>query len=96
MDHWGRKHAAAAYIPYNRSKNPPTEYCYKNPVLLGEGTDFQLFLSALASNLIVYDPGPKLENLNGLRTKTKGRSQFRINVKKLKNLYMKLDVVNID
>lgn len=96
MDHWGRKHAAAVYVPYIRSKNPPTEYRYKNPVLLGEGTEFQLFLSALASNLIVYDPSPKLENLNGLRTKTKGRSQFRINVKKLEHLYLKFCTTNIE
>jgi hypothetical protein len=96
MDHWGRKHAAAAYVPYNRSKSTHPEYKYKNPVLLGEGTDFQLFLSAMASNLIVYDPGPKLENLNGSRTKAKGRSQFRIGTKKLQHLYLKLEPVNIE
>jgi len=90
MEHWGRKHAAAAYIPYSKSKNSPPEFQYKNPVLIGEGTDFQLFLGALAAKIIVYDPGPKLENANGLRSKTKARSQFRININQLSNIYFSL------
>jgi hypothetical protein len=95
IEQWGRKHAAAAYVPYIKSGDIPPEFRYKCPVLLGEGTDFQLFLAALAAAHIVYDPGPKLENANGPRPKTKARSQFRINIKQLHRLYLKLEPVNL-
>jgi len=95
IEKWGRKHAAAAYIFYKKSANTPPEFRYQSPILLGEGTDFQLFLSALASNAIVYDPGPKLENASGPRSRTKARSQFRINIKELYRLYLKLEPVTL-
>jgi hypothetical protein len=91
IEHWGRKHAAAIYVPYIKSSNSPPEFRYENPVLVGEGTDFELFLRALAAKHIVYDPGPKLENASTLNSKTKARSQFRINTKNLKEIYYKFE-----
>lgn len=93
IEHWGRKHAAAAYIPFKKSNDKPPKYCYMSPVLLGEGTDFSLFLSALAARKIVYDPGSKLINASSGRPATKARSQFRVSLKDLASLYAKLEQV---
>lgn len=93
VEHWGRKHAAAAYIPYARSAATPPEYHYRGPVLLGEGTEFALFLKALIDGAVIYDPAPKLENASGPASRTKARSQFRMTTKELFRLYRKLEAV---
>ncbi|WP_175624404.1 MULTISPECIES: MvaI/BcnI family restriction endonuclease [Oxalobacteraceae] len=95
IEHWGRKHAAAAYIPYQKSKTIPPEYQYDSPILLGEGTQFTLFLSALAAGYVVYDPAPKLMNASGIRPKTKARSQFRMKVKDLHHLYLRFSEIKL-
>jgi hypothetical protein len=89
LEHWGRKHAAAAYVPYERSGAEPPEYRYNSPVLLGEGTGFEKFLEALASGLVVYDPGSKISDASTSKPRTKARSQFRIGKKHLAQLYRK-------
>ena len=40
IEHWGRKHASAAYVKYEKQDTTPPNYRYLSPVLLGEGTDF--------------------------------------------------------
>jgi hypothetical protein len=95
VEQWGRKHAAAAYVFYTKSKDVPPEYRYNSPVLLGEGTDFQLFLGALASGNVIYDPASKLENASGPKSRTKARSQFRMSMKELHRLYLKLAPVEL-
>ena len=87
--HWSRKHAAAAYIPYEKKRGIPPEYQYESPVLLGEETEFPLYLAALQTGLIVYDPGSKVMNASSANAKVKARSQFRIPVGKLSVLYKK-------
>jgi len=86
IEHWTRKHAKAAYIPYKLRKSPAQQYAYGSKVRLAENTDFLRFLKAMAERKVYYDPGIKLENA----TKTpvlKKRSQFRIKSAEIDVLY---------
>ncbi|KAB0676266.1 MvaI/BcnI family restriction endonuclease [Burkholderia territorii] len=95
VEQWARKHAAAAYVPYTKSLNLPFDYSYKTPVLLGEGTEFGLFLKALSDGKVIYDPAPKIERASMQNSKTKARSQFRIGVKDLACLYQNFESIDI-
>lgn len=95
MSHWNRKHAKAVYIPSLIRKVPRQQYHYGNQVDLGEGTDFLMFLRAIDSGLVYYDPGIKLENASNLRPEIKRRSQFRIKPKELGALYKSFLLVDI-
>lgn len=88
IEHWGKKHARAVYIPYLRNTiNMGYEYKYINPVILGEGTDFDKFLQAFKNGFIDYDPGSKLFINDKGNYQTKARNQFRIKTADLKTLY---------
>lgn len=93
MEKWNRKHAQAAYIPYEAQDNPIREYYYHSPALLGEGTDFSLFMSAMSGGKIVFDPGTKVVLQPDGKSHTKPRSQFRISVKHLTSLYKSFGTV---
>ncbi|MBL8224391.1 MAG: hypothetical protein JNM50_03585 [Chromatiales bacterium] len=86
LQHWGRKHASAAYVPYS-TRNDRHEYRFDSPALLGEGTDFTRFLVAMAAGDVVYDPAPKLMGASTAKSRTKARSQFRIKTRALGQLY---------
>lgn len=90
---WNKKHAQAAYVPYESNKNDPPAYQYASPTLMGEGTNFNLYLSALSAGLVVFDPASKVMNASTVKSTVKARSQFRIPVKKLANLYQKFEPV---
>jgi hypothetical protein len=77
MQHWNRKHAQAAYVP-SLFRSPPPEYSYGPRILLCEQTDFSLFLKAVASGVVYYDPGIKMEKASSPKPVIKRRSQFRI------------------
>jgi MvaI/BcnI restriction endonuclease family len=62
---------------------------------MGEGPEFEMFLASLNQGLIIYDPAPKLEAASTSKPRSKARSQFRIGVKNLKNLYRKLEQVDL-
>lgn len=94
IDHWGRKHASAAYVPYESRKGPPPAYHYRDPVLLGERTDFSRYLGALHAGKVVYDPATKVTDASA-KSKVKARSQFRIQVRQLAVLYEKLIAVSL-
>lgn len=96
ITHWSRKHAAAAYVPYEKAPAVPPEYLYKSPVLLGEETEFPLFLSAMERGDVVFDPGSKVEKASTPKSRVKARSQFRVALKKLSGLYKKFEAVDID
>ncbi|MCW5573898.1 MAG: hypothetical protein KIT37_12815 [Steroidobacteraceae bacterium] len=87
LEHWGRKHAAAAYVPYESGTGLVPRYRYNSPASLGEGTEFARFLLALADGVIVFDPGSKVMNASRQAGKVKARSQFRISKKYLPRLY---------
>jgi hypothetical protein len=92
IEHWGRKHAAAAFVPYESRALPHRAYRYLSPALLGEGADFNRYLGQIARGSVFYDPGCKIETASG-RSRTKARSQFRISVSRLASLYERFDSV---
>lgn len=64
-----------------------------NNIILGTGTDFQLFLGQMANGNIYYDR-VKMENAS-TKPKIKKRSQFRIKSQNLPNLYKVNEVLDI-
>lgn len=87
MEHWNKKHNQAVYVPSQMKKdNQNIFYRYGSTIYLGEQTDFLLFLKSFGASIIYYDPGIKLEFIEG-KEKTKRRSQFRISFKNLNLLY---------
>ena len=94
ISHWGRKHANAAYIPYEKRELENIQYRYLSPTSLGIGTDFTKYLNAMQAGMVVYDPGPKLTDASTDHSKVKARSQFRISVRNLSVLYEKFEDVS--
>ena len=94
LKHWNRKHNQACYVPSLSETKPERKYKYGNEIILGTGTDFQLFLAQMAIGNIYYDPGIKLENIS-TKPKIKKRSQFRIKSGFLPNLYKQNEVIDI-
>ena len=95
IDHWSRKHAAAAYVPYDKKMTTSPEYQYKSPVLLGEETEFPRYLAALHSGMVFFDPGSKVMGLSSPKSSSKARSQFRIAIANLPELYKTLKAVEL-
>lgn len=88
LEHWKRKHARAAYVPYKKvDLDGATGYSYAHKVCLGEGTDFLHLLNAFANQEVYYDPGIKLIDASADASKAKRRSQFRIRSLALQSLY---------
>lgn len=94
LQHWNRKHNQACYVPSLSIKNSVRKYKYGNKVILGTGTDFQLFLQQMAIGNIYYDPGIKIENISA-KPKIKRRSQFRIKSQFLGKLYKENEIVTL-
>ncbi|MCO5287502.1 MAG: MvaI/BcnI restriction endonuclease family protein [Chitinophagaceae bacterium] len=92
--HWNRKHNQACYVPSLSDTTGNRKYKYGNKIILGTGTDFQLFLKQMAIGNIYYDPGIKMENVS-TKPKIKKRSQFRIKSQHLSNLYKDSEIVTL-
>lgn len=92
--HWNRKHNQACYVPSLSETANERQYKYGNNVILGTGTDFQLFLRQMSNGNIYYDPGIKMENASS-KPKIKKRSQFRIKSQYLPYLYQVNEVLDI-
>lgn len=92
--HWNRKHNQACYVPSLSITENERKYKYGNNLILGTGTDFQLFLQQMVNGNVYYDPGIKLENTNDI-PKIKSRSQFRIKSQHLPNLYKQNEIIDI-
>lgn len=86
LEHWNRKHAQAVYVPSISEPSPP-RYAYGSQVFLCEGTDFILFLQAVAAGVIYYDPAIKLERASEPAAAPKRRSQFRVKHQHLTTVY---------
>lgn len=95
LNHWNKKHACAAYVPFTNNKGTPPKYQFGSPVSLGEGTDFSKYLNALAQKKIIFDPGSKIENPDTVNKSVKARSQFRINKKDLHLLYENFEEIQL-
>lgn len=92
--HWNRKHNQACYVPSISETTGERKYKYGNKIILGTGTDFQLFLRQMAVGNIYYDPGIKMENVS-TKPKIKKRSQFRIKSQFLGELYKDNEIVEL-
>lgn len=90
--HWNRKHNQACYVPSLSEKTQGRKYKYGDRIILGTGTDFQLFLTQLTLGNIYYDPGIKMEHITETPI-TKRRSQFRIKERYLSSLYKTSEIV---
>lgn len=88
LEHWGRKHNKACYVKYKKVFDAIN---YLPSVFLGEGTSPIFLLRAILANLVVYDPGPRID-ADG---KLKARSQFRISARNLGLLYNHSEYVDI-
>lgn len=86
LKHWNRKHNLACYVPSKCITIPSRKYCYGNTLLMGDTTDFCLFLNELSIGNIYYDPGIKMEKISAKKY-IKRRSQFRIKSRHLASLY---------
>lgn len=95
LEHWTRKHAKAAYVPSQNRKEPTNQYRYGNLVRMAEGTEFRLFLNAVANGAVYYDPGIKIEKASSDKPAIKKRSQFRIKSSNIPQLYTKVSVVDV-
>jgi MvaI/BcnI restriction endonuclease family len=95
LSHWTRKHAKAAYVPSIVRKEPRNQYQYSSLVRLAEGTEFRLFLNAVASGDVYYDPGIKIVNVSAAKPEIKKRSQFRIRSTAIPLLYTKVTEVDV-
>jgi hypothetical protein len=95
MEHWNRKHSRAVYVPSLFQASPP-EYRYGEEVTLCEQTDFLLFLSAMASGSLYYDPALKMENASSPHRSIKRRSQFRIKQVEIRNLYSRTEIRHVN
>jgi hypothetical protein len=104
LKHWNTKHANACYVPSLNRKDArlypfsKQQYYYGNNIMLGNSTDFTLFLNQVANGNIYYDPGIKLElAINGQRKQNiKRRSQFRIKSGNLTALYNNNEVIDVN
>ena len=95
LSHWTQKHALAAYVPSNVRKVPVQQYRYGSRVRLAEGTEFRLFLNAVAAGAVYYDPGINIENVSAAKPKVKKRSQFRIRSSAIPLLYTTVTEVDV-
>lgn len=95
MDHWKAKHAAAAFVPVQQKKELEQQYRFGRQILLGEGAEFGLFLDAMHSGKVYYDPGIKLEGVSTSSPKPKKRSQFRVASRDLPLLYESSRLVDV-
>lgn len=91
---WNKKHAQAAYVPYESEKIKKSAYRYFSPALMGEGTDFNRYLAALCAGKVIFDPGSKVMNANTEKPTVKARSQFRMSVQHLADLYQRFTAEN--
>jgi hypothetical protein len=91
LEHWNRKHNKAAYVPSICKTSPVRQYRYGSKIMLAQGTDFLLFLGAMASGIIYYDPAVKVENASS-KPHVKQRNQFRVSTKNIGALYKSLKI----
>ena len=90
---WNKKHAQAAYVPYKSNKETTRTYRYSSPALMGEGTDFNRYLTALCAGQVIFDPGSNIKNASTEKASVQSRCQFRMPVRHLTELYQKFGPV---
>lgn len=94
IEHWNRKHAQTVYVPSLKRKEPH-QYRFGGLLRLGVGADPLKLLGAMADSSVFYDPGIKMEEASGPSPRIKRRSQFRVDIKKVNDLYSAMEKVNV-
>ncbi|WP_312322665.1 MvaI/BcnI family restriction endonuclease [Acinetobacter schindleri] len=89
LNHWKNKHTKTCYVVYHSlKKEEKTYYKFGPKVLLGKGASVDKFLNALATEIVIYDPGCKYEQNNRTgKWVPKKRNQFRVSRTKSAVLY---------
>ncbi len=95
LEHWSHKHMKAVYVPSQYRDKPRREYCYGHKIRLMQRTDGLRLLKALASGVVYYDPGIKLERVSSDKPLAKKRSQFRAPSKCISALYETAETVDV-
>lgn len=95
LKHWNKKHNQACYVPSLSSVEHQRQYKYGNNILLGIGTDFQLFLKEMYNGNIYYDPATKMESAS-TNPEIKRRNQFRVKSQFLGNLYKEKENIDLN
>jgi len=96
IDHWERKHNQAAYIPSLYKKgSKPKEFWYGNNIVLGNGTSFRQFITALNYGIIYYDPGINVAKISTQKPVLRKRSQFRFSTSFFSGLYDRLEELDL-
>lgn len=85
INHWKRKHSKAVYVPSTK-RFDPRSYRFGFKVFIGMETDFSLVVRAISEKRVYYDPGIKMETVDG-KSRCKRRSQFRVKFSHLSDLY---------
>ncbi|MGG5285362.1 MvaI/BcnI family restriction endonuclease [Pseudomonas viridiflava] len=86
LTHWSKKHAQTAYVSYVSEERDVRFFKFGPAVTLCEGANLKLFLDALYSNCIYYDPGVNMKKTSD-KWVSKKRNQFRVSWKKIGLLY---------
>lgn len=92
--HWKKKHANTCFVSYTAIRGTPPKYQYGPKVVLGKGTDLKLFLQALYSSTIYYDPGVNMKLVQD-KWRPKKRNQFRISWRNVDSLYAELKTIDL-
>lgn len=95
LTHWNKKHAKAAYVPSLLQTLPHRQYQYSNDILLGIGTEFSFLIKNIALANVFYDPGIHIDNIS-TKTILKPRSQFRISSRHIRELYSKIELIDLN
>jgi len=95
IERWKQKHTNTCFVSYTAIRETPPKYQFGPKVVLGKGTSLKLFLEALYSSTIYYDPGVNMKLLKG-KWKPKKRNQFRISWRNIDSLYVELKNIDLE
>ncbi len=88
LEHWAKKHNQTIYVPcITETRAGVKYYHYGNRYLVGEGTSFNRFITALLSTNVYLDPAIKYFPNRQVGTRMKKRNQFRTKTGHLDVLY---------
>lgn len=94
IQHWKNKHTNTCFVTCTAIREVPKKYQYGPKVLLGRGTNLKLFLKALYTSTIYYDPGINMKLIDN-KWKPKKRNQFRLNLRYVDDLFVDLKRVDL-
>lgn len=94
INHWKKKHNNTCYVSYVKQKGSPPYYHYGPMITLAKGADLKLFLHALYSSAIYYDPGVNMK-YKSTRWVSKKRNQFRVSWRNVGVLYEEIKQLDL-